>query len=110
MQQDGIIQASKNEKRHPDYSQIWLPSYHDLILEEACSTCNYCSSQYPEEILSEIGIAVTVHHSSPSAPSASMESPHLCGNPVAITDRLNATLVRPDSVSLLGFLFSPPFQ
>lgn len=40
-----------------------------FILEEVCIACNYCYFQHPEESLSEIGSAVTVHHSSPSATS-----------------------------------------
>lgn len=34
------MESSKQQRtkmRRPDYSQIWLPCYHDLILEEAYS-------------------------------------------------------------------------
>lgn len=92
---------------HPYYSQIWLTYYHDWRLEEARSACNYCYSQHP-------GRKSFWHRErcdrAPLLPisffiSASVESPHLCGNPMAITDRLNATLLGPDSMSLLGFPF-----
>lgn len=65
------FKQQRTKKGHPDYNQIWLwlRGYHDLILGEACSPCSYCLSQHPEESLSEIGSAVTVHYSCPSAPS-----------------------------------------
>lgn len=63
MQQDAIVQNSED----PDSSQIWLPCHH--ALDPVCIACNYCYFQHPEESLSEIGSAVTVHLSSPSPTS-----------------------------------------
>lgn len=106
------MESSKDRRTkqgQPDFGQIWLPWFSDLILD-ASSTCDhyYAAPKGKSYRNREHRDPAPLLHIS-SFVSASVKSPQLCGkssSPAAtISEGLSVILLGPNSVSVLGFTF-----